>query len=56
MTEKTTGQKDNPTKSNTCCKATASLEQSVAGDLEKEDKNLQELLDDNNQDITNSSQ
>tara|TARA_B100002019_G_C21242365_1_gene586275 strand:+ start:1467 stop:1643 length:177 start_codon:yes stop_codon:yes gene_type:complete len=58
MTEKTTGQKDNPTKceSSTCCKATASLEQSVAGDLEKEDKNLQELLDDNNQDITNSSQ
>tara|TARA_Y100000004_G_scaffold130653_1_gene147327 strand:+ start:50 stop:226 length:177 start_codon:yes stop_codon:yes gene_type:complete len=58
MTEKTTGQKNNPTRcqSSTCCKATASLEQSVAGDLKKEDKNLQELLDDNNQDITDSSQ
>ena len=29
------------------CKATASLEASAAADLEKEDKNLQELLDDN---------
>ena len=48
MTEKITGQKENPTKCETtiCCKATAALDKSVAADLKKEDKNLQELLDD----------
>ena len=54
MTEKTDGRKDNPTQceSVTCCKATASLEKGVAEDLKKEDKNLQDLINDDNQDIT----
>lgn len=48
MNEKTTGEKNNPTKCETsvCCKATAALNKSVAEDLEQEDKNLQELLND----------
>ena len=52
MTDKTTGQKNNPTRceSETCCKATASLKKSVASDMEKEDKNLQDLLNDDAQD------
>ena len=49
MNEKTTGEKTNPTKCETsiCCKATAALNKSVAEDLQKEDKNLEELLNDN---------
>jgi len=33
-------------KATLCCKATAALKKAVAEDLEKEDKPLQELLDD----------
>lgn len=54
MTEKPDGRKDNPIKceSVTCCKATASLEEAVAEDLKKEDKNLQDLINDDNKDTT----
>lgn len=52
MSDKTTGQKNNPIRcqSETCCKATAALKKSVASDMEKEDKNLQDLLNDDTQD------
>ena len=33
-------------KATLCCKATAALKKAVAQDLEKEDKPLQELMDD----------
>ena len=48
MTEKTNGNKENPIKceSVTCCKATASLEKSVAEDLKKDDQTLEDLLND----------
>tara|TARA_R100001594_G_scaffold20430_1_gene39460 strand:- start:14101 stop:14301 length:201 start_codon:yes stop_codon:yes gene_type:complete len=51
MTEKINGDKKNPTKceSVTCCKATASLQKSVAEDLKKEDKNLQDILNDDSE-------
>ena len=54
MTEKTNGNKENPTKceSVTCCKATASLEKSVAEDLKKDDKTLEDLLNDDDKDPT----
>ena len=54
MTEKTNGSKNNPTRceSVTCCKSTASVDKSVAEDLKKEDKNLQDLIDDNDKDVT----
>jgi hypothetical protein len=49
MNKEKSGSKDRPLKCETTvsCKATASLEVSAAADLDKEDKNLQELLDDN---------
>ena len=49
MNEKTTGEKTTPTKCETsiCSKTTAALNKSVAEDLQKEDKNLEELLNDN---------
>lgn len=48
MAQKITGEKNNPTKCETSvsCKATAALNKSVAEDLGQEDKNLEELLND----------